>query len=128
MKWLLGSFDKTRTGWFLALFGLYAGRALFKNGFMMLEFRDTLDVAMSVVKVVVAGVAKTLVPEKTFSGSANRIDRGGVLYDTMEWKGMVTLRHGMELILKISVLVFLVGIDVLDGSTLTSRMEVGVSS
>ncbi len=84
LKWLLSRLDRTRTGWFLALFGLDAGRALFEDGFMMLELRDTFDVAMGIVKVVVTRMTKALMPKKTFGGSADGIDRRGVLYDTME--------------------------------------------
>ena len=41
---------------------------------------------------------------------------------------MVTLGQGMKLVAKISIFMFLIGVDVLNGSTFACRTEIRVSS
>ena len=40
----------------------------------------------------------------------------------------MTLGHGMELVTKVSIFVFLIGVDVLNGSTFACRTKIRVSS
>ena len=74
---------------FLSLLGLYARRTPIQNGMFVCEARNALDVLVCVVKVIVAGMAKTLVPEKSLSFSLDRSDRCVLLY-------IFVKRHAME--------------------------------
>ena len=50
----------------LGLFGTDTDWTSVKNGVHVFKLRHSENVAMSIVKVVVTGVSKTLMPEETF--------------------------------------------------------------
>ena len=67
------------TGSFLGLFGTNAGGTLVEDGVHVFELGDAFDMFVGVVQIVVAGMAKAVVPKEAFSGGANGIDRGVLL-------------------------------------------------
>ncbi len=57
-------------GRLLTKFGSKANGTLVKHRIKMLELGNTINVMMGIVQIFVAGMAKLLVPEKTFSVSS----------------------------------------------------------
>jgi hypothetical protein len=82
---LVGDSGLTRgivTSGLFSEFGSEADGALIKDGVMVLELRNTINVMVGVVQVFIAGVAETLVPEESFGtgseamGNESRVQRG----------------------------------------------------
>ena len=93
----------------------------------MFELWNTFDVFVSIVEVMITGVAQALVPEKPLSRSTNS-SHGGILLDVfMEWEVMELGRQGFELRAELSALGFLVGVDTVEESTLAvgSKVRIG---
>jgi hypothetical protein len=55
--------------------GSDAGRALVKDGIMVLESRDTGDVLVSVIQIVIATMAKALMPEEAISTNREPMEK-----------------------------------------------------
>ena len=51
------------------------------------------------------------------------VDRSGILYDLVKRDGLVTSGHGTKLLTKISIFMFLICVDVLDGSMFACRVK-----
>ncbi len=123
---LLGNHCGVVAGRVFALFGLDTSRALVEDRIMMLKLGNTFDMLMGIVEVIITGVSKALVPKETFSGSANLVDRGSAGDDVMKGDTVLGNGHRMELFVKVTVFMFLVGKDILDSGTFTGGMEVRI--
>ena len=69
LEGLLGDHGGTGSSGFFTLLGLDTCGALFEHSIMVTELGDTFDKAVSVVKVVVTWVTKTLVPQNVSCGT-----------------------------------------------------------
>jgi len=87
-----GSPSGVGTSRFFGLLGTDASRAAFQDGVHVFELRDTFDMLVGIVQVVITGMAKAMVPEKSLSGSFDSLYRGVLMDILME--GEIMEGHG----------------------------------
>ena len=110
----------------LALFGLDARRTLLEDRIMMFELGDAFDIVVGVEEVVITRMSQALMPEKTFSSSFDLVDGSAVLNVVMKGNLVMGDREVTEIAAEIGVFMFLVSVDVLDGSAFTGGFEIGI--
>ena len=90
-RWLCEYYEGQRVPW---SFGLNAGRAFVEYSVHVAEAGNTIHVLVCVEQVVVAGVAKTLVPKQAFGVGFDSTDGSILVNILVKRKVMETARNG----------------------------------